>query len=106
VSEWGGVVVATCTAFAMLVSGVPTWVTRIVGRRAPEAVASRLVGWRIVSGAIALGLVVIAIRFWHSGVRLAVLGSWLAVEAIRHVPVGRLLALVLPGLTDPSLLGV
>ena len=100
------VFVATCTACAVLVADWPTQVTRVVGRRAPAAVASRSVGTPIVAGATALGLVLVALRFGHSGVRIAVLGTSLALEWVRHVPVGGFLALVLPGLTDPSLLGV
>jgi hypothetical protein len=63
-------VVATCIALAVLVAGWPTLVSKTVGRRAPEEVAPRGVGYPILAGATAAGLV----------------------------------AVVLPGLTDPRLL--
>jgi hypothetical protein len=76
------------------------------GRRAPLAVAPGSVSWRIVAGATAVGLLTTALRFGRSGVHIAALGSWLALQGLRHVPVGHFLALILPGLTDPSLLGI
>ena len=72
----------------------------MVGRRSPEGVASRSVGLPAVAGATALGLVVLALLFGH----VAMVGSSFALHAI--VDLGRVLALLLPGLTDPSWLGV
>lgn len=64
-----------------------------------------MVGSPIVAGATALSLVAAPFRVGDSVVPVdPILGSSRALEGLRLVPVGRFLALVLSGLTDPSLL--
>ena len=96
-------VVATCIALAVLVLNWPTRVIRdVVGRRAPEGVAPRSVGSPIVAGATALGLLAAALCFVVSiG---PTVGPSVALEGLRHVPVGRFVAIVLTGFTHPTLL--
>jgi hypothetical protein len=95
-------VIATFIALATLVGIRPRPVTHMVGRPTPEGVASRRVGSPMLVGATALGLVALTVRFGHR----AALGSALVVHGVGHLPAGHVVALVLPGLTDPLLIGV
>jgi hypothetical protein len=78
----------------------------VVGGPRPETgLTPRSVGILTVAGAAALGFVVAALYF---GLGLGVvgigpmLGSPLALDGLRHIPGGRVVALILPGLTYPS----
>ena len=68
-------------------------------------VAPRWVRSPAVAGGAALGLAAAALSVGRSvGAIGPLLGPVLASAGLRHVPIAPLLALVLPGLTDPSVL--
>lgn len=103
-SEWG-VVVAMCAGLVMLVTDWPMRMTHDrSGQETPIGAAPRFVRRSIVVGGIALGLLAVVLRLGHDGVGTAMVGSWAALGGLEYVPLGRLVALIPVGLTDPSLL--